>query len=137
MIIRYHDAKQCDIASLKALYQSVGWEIYTEDMKRFKEMFENAYDVIGAFDGEALVGLIRVLSDGAHIVYIQDVLVKPEKQRQGIGKKLLSHVLDKYKDIRQKVLITDASSKESQAFYRSVGLQEASEMKITCFLTLS
>jgi len=36
------------------------------------------------FDGEDLIGLIRVVGDDTSIIYIQYILVKEEYKRQGI-----------------------------------------------------
>lgn len=53
--------------------------------------------------------MVRVLGDGVTIVFFQDVLVHSDYQRQGIGTSLMKHVLDKYKHVRQKALMTDDS----------------------------
>lgn len=44
---------------------------------------------ITAYDGEKLVGCLRILSDGYYFGTITELLVLPEYQRQGIGSKLL------------------------------------------------
>ena len=137
MNITLRDAKHCEIDPLKRLYESVEWKAYTRKPDAFMKMVRNSFDCIGAFDGKALVGLIRVLSDGAHILYIQDLLVMPKYQRKGIGRGLLEHVLTKYKHIRQKVLITDADSPSAHALYRACGLKAASDLKITCYVSMT
>ena len=38
---------------------------------------------MAAYDEDRLVGLIRVVGDGLTIVFIQDLLVYPQYQRQG------------------------------------------------------
>ena len=44
---------------------------------------------ITAYDGEMLVGCLRILSDGYYFGTITELLVIPDYQRQGIGSKLL------------------------------------------------
>ena len=44
---------------------------------------------ITACDGPALVGCLRILSDGYYFGTITELLVLPQYQRKGIGKKLL------------------------------------------------
>lgn len=44
---------------------------------------------ITAYDGEVLVGCIRILSDGYYFGTITELLVLPEYQRRGIGSELL------------------------------------------------
>ena len=44
---------------------------------------------ITAYDGEMLVGCLRILSDGYYFGTITELLVLPDYQRQGIGSKLI------------------------------------------------
>lgn len=44
---------------------------------------------ITAYDGEVLVGCLRLLSDGCYFGTITEMLVLPEYQKQGIGSHLL------------------------------------------------
>lgn len=44
---------------------------------------------ITAYDGEMLVGCLRILTDGYFFGTITEMLVLPEYQRQGIGSRLL------------------------------------------------
>ena len=83
------------------LYTEVGWTAYTENMPALRRGYENSLLVLAAYDGDDLLGIIRVVGDGATIVFIQDILVFPEKQRQGIGTALLRAVLDRYADVRR------------------------------------
>ena len=49
---------------------------------------------IGAWDGDRLVGSVRLLSDGYFFCTIPEVMVDPEYRRKGIGKELLRRALD-------------------------------------------
>lgn len=44
---------------------------------------------ISAYDGDKLVGCLRILSDGYFFGTITELLVLPDYQKQGIGSKLL------------------------------------------------
>ncbi len=44
---------------------------------------------ITAYDGEKLVGCLRILSDGCYFGTITELLVLPAYQRQGVGSELL------------------------------------------------
>ena len=49
---------------------------------------------ITAYDGNVLVGCLRILSDGYYFGTITELLVLPEYQQQGIGSKLLQLAKD-------------------------------------------
>lgn len=128
--------KSFDIKTLKALYRINRWDAYLKDMTQFRRMFENSTAVYGAYELDELTGLVRVLSDDAHILYIQDIIVHPDHLRKGIGKALMDHVLNVFGHVRQKVLLTDGNSKSVHAFYRRFGFKEVSEKGLASFVRL-
>ena len=103
------------------LYLNNEWYAYTNRKELLFNGIRNSLDVIGAYDNDLLVGLIRTIGDSNTIIYIQDILVLKEYQRQGIGKHLIKIIVDKYADVRQICLMTDNSDK-TRKFYESLGL---------------
>ena len=59
---------------------------------------KNFETVYSAWDGDKLVGMICVMDDGVMDAYIHYLLVKPDYQLKGIGKKLISKVKQYYSD---------------------------------------
>lgn len=117
------------------LYQSVGWTNYLERIGILEEAYANSLCVIGAYDNEKLVGIIRAVGDGLTIVFVQDIIILPEYQRKGIGTKLLKAVMDKYSDVYQMKLLTDNTEK-TKAFYRSVGFSASDDMGCVAFIRM-
>ena len=74
---------------LQELYGAVGWSVYTRDPSVLRRGIERSTRVVTTRDSGKLVGLARVLSDGATIAYLQDVLVHPKAQRSGVGQRLV------------------------------------------------
>ena len=118
---------------IRRLYTAVGWSAYTGNMPALREGFRNSLLTLAAYEGEDLLGLIRTVGDGATIVFIQDILVFPARQRQGVGTALLKAVLDRFSNVRQIELATD-SRPETMAFYRSMGFSEMSEIGCCGFM---
>ncbi len=111
-----------DIKSISYLYESAGWFDYTEDLEKLEEAFKNSLKIISAWHEEKLIGLIRVVGDGLTIIYIQDIVVLPEYQGNGIGRSLIYSVLDEYKDVKQKILISEDKD-SSIEFYKNIGFK--------------
>ncbi|EHK2327293.1 GNAT family N-acetyltransferase [Clostridium perfringens] len=111
-----------DIKSISSLYESAGWFDYTEDLEKLEEAFKNSLKIISAWHEEKLIGLIRVVGDGLTIIYIQDIVVLPEYQGNGIGRGLIYSVLDEYKDVKQKILISEDKD-SSIEFYKNIGFK--------------
>ena len=103
-----------------SLYQSVGWVNYINNPLMLKNAFEHSLKIYAAYMDNKVIGIIRIVGDGYSVILIQDILVYPEYQREGIGTALLQHVLEEYKNVYQKHLLTDNTPKTIQ-FYKSLG----------------
>ena len=68
-------------------------EIYK---KTIEKAFKNSQYVVSAWDGNKLIGFARVITDGSLFATIWNMLIKPEYQKQGIGKQLIRKRLNKY-----------------------------------------
>ncbi len=123
----YHESE------ILKLYESVGWTNYTTNPAMLKNAYHNSLKIFGAYDNEKLLGIIRVVGDGYSIVYIQDILVLPEYQRMGIGKALLEKILDEFKNVYQKALMTDNTEK-TLGFYKSLGFHMDTEVACRAFI---
>ena len=124
-----------DEGEILGLYASVGWTNYTADPQMLCRAYADSLLVLGAFEGEKLLGVIRAVGDGASIVYVQDVIVHPDHQRRGIGTQLMREILARFADVYQIVLATDNTEK-TKAFYRSLGFSEMSEIGCCAFIRM-
>lgn len=122
-------------AEILGLYASVGWAAYTDDPAALRNGFANSLLTLAAYEEAALAGLIRVVGDGHTIVFVQDILVRPQFQRRGIGSALLQAVLNRYAGVRQIELLTD-DTPETAAFYRSMGFRELTELGCRGFMKI-
>lgn len=116
-------------AEILDLYLQVGWSAYTDEPDRLVAAVRGSTHVLAARDESGtLVGLLRALSDGHTITYVQDILVAPAAQRGGVGGALLDELLRLSATIRQVVLITDDEASQ-RAFYESRGLVEVHDVE--------
>ena len=136
MNIVFKEEKQINQHDLKALYEDVEWYAYTKDLNQLQQALENSLYVLTAWEGEQLIGLIRVVGDGLTILYIQDILVLNSHQNLGIATELVKRVLDKYKDVRQKVLLTEEAP-DVRHFYEKNGFDSCDQGTLVAFVKLS
>jgi len=115
------------------LYKSVGWTNYTEKPDMLQSAIRHSIKVLGAYDGDKLIGFLRAVGDGHSILYIQDIIVLPDYQRRGIGKALVKAIDDQYSHVYQKVCLTD-DSPESVHFYKNCGFSLSSDFKCVAFV---
>jgi len=79
------------VADYERLRQSVGWGAH-EPLVAKEALPRSLYGACAYRNGE-LVGMVRVIGDGGLAYYIQDLVVLPEMQGQGIGTALMNRVM--------------------------------------------
>lgn len=111
-----------DEAEVLSLYESVGWTAYTGEPRTLRAGFEHSLFCLAAYEGDRLVGLLRAVGDGQTVVLLQDILVRPDRQRQGVGTGLVRAALARCEAVRQVQLVTD-DRPETISFYESLGFK--------------
>ena len=112
------------------LYQAVGWTNYTDQPLMLEQALSHSLATYLALDGDAVVGLVRLVGDGFSSVFVQDLIVLPSYQRQGIGSALMKEALGDFKDAYQVQLATEQTEKNLE-FYRSLGFETLSTYDCT------
>ena len=133
-MIRYVENPVVTLEEVLPLYEAVGWTNYTQNPTMLKEAYKNSLHILAALNEEGkLLGVLRAVGDGASILFIQDILVTPEYQHQGIGTKLLQQTLEKYMNVYQIQLATDDSSK-TVSFYESNGFTSLTSLNCVSYI---
>lgn len=103
------------------LRREAGWGTY-EDLYALQSGLDNSLYHIGAREGNATVGMGRVIGDGTITFYIQDLIVKPEYQGLGIGSHLMQRIMVYLKSKAAKgAVIGLMSARGKEAFYEKFG----------------
>ncbi len=83
---------QLDIDTYLELRKAVGFRPLTRDQAR--KALNNSLYILTAFQNGRAVGMGRIVGDGAVICYVQDLIIRPEVQGQGIGGTILQNLKD-------------------------------------------
>ncbi|HFI0468263.1 TPA: GNAT family N-acetyltransferase [Streptococcus suis] len=134
-MITYRQNPQLDFQAVLELYTSVGWTNYTDRPAMLQKALEHSLFVLAAFDGNSLVGLLRAVGDGHSIIFIQDILVLPTYQRQGIGRNLLERAITHFPSIYQLHLLTDNTEK-TRSFYEALGFTAVDSLECVAYTYL-
>ena len=118
------------IDNVLPLYQAVDWTNYTNQPQMLAQALSHSLATYLARDGEKIIGLARLVGDGFSSVFVQDLIVLPSYQRQGIGSSLMKQALADYKDAYQVQLATEETEK-TLGFYRSLGFETLSSFQCT------
>lgn len=102
-----------------ALYAGVGWTAYTDQPDVLWRGLASSIVLTARQDG-VLVGLARIVSDGATIAYLQDLVVDPGHQRLGVGRALVAETIRRFGHCRQ-VFLTTGANDPARRFYDGLG----------------
>ncbi len=90
MTITYHVNARPAATEVSALAVSVGWR---DPARHGLEVVQRVWDMapatVLARDGDRLIGMCRAVWDGGIMAEIMNVVVHPDYQRQGIGRRLI------------------------------------------------
>jgi len=84
----------------------------------------NSDSLVSAWDGSELVGLGNAITDGYLVVYYPHLLILPEYQGQGIGKRIMEVFHERYAGFHQQILVADGKAID---FYRQCGFEPAGD----------
>lgn len=133
-MIEYKTVKDFTKEALQRLFLSVEWSSghFPEKLVLAMKGFST---VCSAYDGDKLVGMACAMDDGVMNAYLHYLLVDPAYQGQGVGRRLVEMIKQKYKDyLRIAVIGYDAEL----SFYENCGFvksKDASPLFITSLWT--
>lgn len=107
------------------LTEAVGWG--RPDLQQIEIALKNTiYSISVEMDGK-IIGMGRVVGDGARIFYIQDVVIHPDYQGMGIGTRIMENMLayiGKLPFSNCNIMVGLMSAKGKECFYEKFGFKK-------------
>lgn len=110
--------EECEVIEL---YRANKWSS-ADKPEQLLPALRNSHTLVTARVSGLLVGIANAISDGHLVVFYPHMLVHPEYQRQGIGKRMAVAMSSIYGNFHQQMLTADGEAIE---FYKSVGFSRA------------
>lgn len=107
-----------DWEDLERLYQEA--PLGNKNANDLQIAFTNSMFRCFVFDSGRLIGVGRALADGADCSYICDVAIRPSHQGLGLGKQIVSKLVEKSAG-HKKIILYSVPGKES--FYQKLGFR--------------
>ncbi|MGN0154571.1 MAG: GNAT family N-acetyltransferase [Lachnospiraceae bacterium] len=117
--IRNNEITMQDYLTIRA---AVNWRELLESQA--EKALANSLLVVGAYDEGKLVGMGRLVGDGAVICYVQDLIVHPEYQHQGVGSLVLGALIQYVESLREtgsQMMLCLMCAKGREPFYEKHG----------------
>lgn len=104
-----------------ALYRSNQWSS-ADKPEQLMSALRGSHTLVTARVGGELVGLGNAISDGSLVVYYPHLLVHPDHQGTGVGRKIVEAMQRVYGGFHQQMLTADGKAIE---FYKAMGFERA------------
>ena len=91
-----------------------------KSVENLKTAFGNSLYKCFVYDNDCLIGVGRVLADGVDCAYICDVAVHPDYQGTGLGKEIVSRLIE-LSQHHKKIILYAVAGKEP--FYQKLGFK--------------
>jgi aralkylamine N-acetyltransferase len=118
-------------AEYRTVGAAVGWRPVAPTDADLDAALGISWNITASTPDGALVGVARVLDDGLLYASVWDLLVVPERQRRGIGRLLLSVVLEQTAGRRLVPLIATPAG---EALFRAAGFAETDGRSTALFM---
>jgi GNAT superfamily N-acetyltransferase len=120
-MITFSERRDIAIENILPIYEAHGWSS-AQKPHFLHQALINSHALISAWDSDQLVGIGNAISDGFLVVYYPHLLVLPNYQGQGIGRRLMEILRQRYKEMHMQILVADG---EAIAFYEKCGFTRA------------
>jgi len=120
-MIHFSGRHDIEIEQIIPIYELNGWSS-AQKSELLHQALLNSHHLVSAWQGEQLVGIGNAISDGFLVVYYPHLLVHPDYQGQGIGRKLVEMLKQRYEGFHMHMLVAEH---EAIAFYEKCGFVRA------------
>ncbi|MBE9077810.1 GNAT family N-acetyltransferase [Romeria aff. gracilis LEGE 07310] len=122
-MIIFSEERKIAIAQILPLYQANGWSSARKP-EALHQALLNSHALVSAWEGERLIGIGNAISDGFLVVYYPHLLVHPDFQGQGIGKRIMEILKQRYEGLHMQMLVAEG---DAIAFYEKCGFARAGQ----------
>ena len=115
--MKFEYNKPVPVKALTDLRQSVGWN---KMVNEYKNPLLTSYFHIAVYENESLIAYVDCVSNGVTDAYIQDLMVHPSYQGNGIGTALMNKMIDYLRE-RRIYMISVIFEESLKLFYEKIG----------------
>lgn len=111
-----------ELVQLQRLFNQTAFWAQDRSIDDLRVAIANSYPTVTAWDGNTIIGFARATSDGIYRATIWDVIIRPDYQGAGLGRKLVQTLLahPHMNRVERVYLMTT----NEQKFYQRIGFDE-------------
>ena len=123
-MVDYSFDREIKLEQLQGLLRQTGWA-NQRSIEGIQTMLDGTPLTLGAWEGDRLIGFVRVITDGIYRALIDDVVVEESKRGTGIGSELMRRIIERLAEVEEVFLHCGeqvVSFYEQHRFERSHGV---------------
>lgn len=114
------------VAEYQTLLASVGWK--PREPAAIERALANSDFAVCALENGSVVGMGRVIGDGGLHYFLSDIVVRSDRQRRGVGTRIVRHLAERLEEIPFKnTFVGVFAATGSRKFYERLGYKAQSE----------
>ncbi len=116
------DKSNIDLVQLQELFNLTAFWAKNRSLEDLETVITNSNPVVSVWDNQKMIGFARATSDGVYRASIWDVIIHPNYQGCGLGRKLVETVITHphLSKVERVYLMTSYQ----QNFYKRIGFEE-------------
>ena len=97
-LVDYSFERPIEPEQLQILFRQTGW---ADDRSPdgIQKMLDATYLVLGAWEGDRLIGFVRTITDGIYRALIDDMVVEESRRGRGIGSELMERLIKRLREM--------------------------------------
>ena len=123
--------EQIDLQQLQRLFEIAAFWASDRRLQDLTIALQHSNPIISAWDGDRLIGFARATSDRVYRATIWDVVIHPDYQGAGLGRKLVETVLTHPHVNRVERVYLRTT--HQQSFYEKIGFKSNSSTTLVLF----
>jgi ribosomal protein S18 acetylase RimI-like enzyme len=110
------DLRAIDWEEISEIFQLVNWGVRNPD--EIEKSFKKSSIVCFVGDERKIIGFGRTVDDGRYYALLVDIVVRPEYQSKGIGKRIVNELKNRLQGYH---FITLTAAPNKEGFYQKLG----------------
>ena len=118
------DRDRVDVDAVHRFLTEEAYWVRGRSRETIERLVRESTRVIAAYDGDALIGFCRVMSDASSMAWLGDVFVVPDYRGRGVGVELVREAVE-HPDHRD--LMWYLGTRDAHGLYAKFGFEPANE----------
>lgn len=122
-MVEYSFDRSITPENLRPLLRQTGWA-HGRDIAGIRRMLDATPLMLGAWEGETLIGYARAITDGVYRALIDDVVVDDAQRKSGVGSEIVRRLVARLREMEVEEVFLRCGE-YMEPFYARLGFEKS------------